>query len=177
MIPLFLQIIVESHLLASSLSKVLERSILLTWGQHFTTSNLQFGFKSGYSTTLCTGALKAIISHYLNSGSRVHACFIDASKAFDVVNHRILFEKLLSRRMPKPLICLLLQWHKSQQLCVRWMCRSSTYFQVSNGMQQGGGSESYSLHNLYGQSSGISQGQWKRLLLECSLCWCLLLCR
>ncbi len=37
--------------LASSLSKVLEWSILLTWNDYFCTSELQFGFKSGFSTT------------------------------------------------------------------------------------------------------------------------------
>ena len=31
------------------------------------------------------------------------------------------------------------------------------------------GSKSHSFYDLYGQSSGISRGQWKRLLLEHSL--------
>ncbi len=44
--------------LASSLSKVLEWSILLTWKQYFATSDLQFGIKTGFSTTLCTGVMK-----------------------------------------------------------------------------------------------------------------------
>ena len=65
--------------LASSLSKVMEWSILLTWELFFTTSDLQFGFKSGFSTTLCTGVLKAVINRYLNNGSKVYACLIDAS--------------------------------------------------------------------------------------------------
>ena len=68
----------------------------------------------------------------------VYACLIDASKAFDMVYHCILFDKLLERKMPKPLVCLLLNWYKSQQLCVRWMGRFSDYFQVSNGVRQGG---------------------------------------
>jgi len=102
--------------LASSLSKVLEWSILLTWGNYFTTSDLKFD----YLTTLCTGVMKAIISCYLNSDSRVHACFIDASKAFDMVNHLILFEQLQSRGIPKPLIRLLYSGTSlDQQLCVR----------------------------------------------------------
>ena len=56
--------------LASSLSKVLEWSILFSWSQFFTTSDLQFGFKSGFSTTLCTGVLKAVINRYLCSDHR-----------------------------------------------------------------------------------------------------------
>ena len=119
--------------LASSLSKVMEWSILLTWELFFTTSDLQFGFKSGFSTTLCTGVLKAVINRYLNNGSKVYACLIDASKAFDLVDHQILFDKLLERGTPKPVVRLLLRWYKSQQLCIRWMGRSSEYFKVTNG--------------------------------------------
>ena len=124
--------------LASSLSKVLEWSILLTWNCLFSTSNLQFGFKSGYSTILCSGVLKAVANHYLSKGSKVYACLIDASKAFDTVDHGILFQKLLDRNMPKPLVRLLLQWYKSQQLSVRWLGQSSSRFQVTNGVRQGG---------------------------------------
>ena len=56
--------------LASSLSKILEWSILTTWSDYFTTSDLQFGFKSGCSTTLCTGVMKTVINWYLNKGSK-----------------------------------------------------------------------------------------------------------
>ena len=48
-------------------------------------SQLQFGFKPGLSTTMCTGVLKAVVSRYLHGGSNVYGCLIDASKAFDTV--------------------------------------------------------------------------------------------
>ena len=44
--------------LAPNLSKVLERCILQTYSSSFITSDLQFGFKPGFSTDLCTGVLK-----------------------------------------------------------------------------------------------------------------------
>ena len=50
----------------------------------------QFGFKSGSSTPLCTGIVKCIVSKYLHNGSSVLGCFLDASKAFDMVDHRII---------------------------------------------------------------------------------------
>ena len=106
--------------------------------EFFSTSDLQFGFKSGFSTTLCTGVLKAVINRYLNGGSKVYACLIDASKAFDLVDHSVLFKKLLQRNMPKPLVRFLLRWYKSQHLRIRWMGKSSDCFQVSNGVRQGG---------------------------------------
>ena len=82
--------------------------------------------------------MKSVINRYLNKGSKVYACLIDASKAFDTVDHGILFSKLLERRMPKPIVRLLLQWYKSQKLCVRWLGKSSDHFEVSNGVRQGG---------------------------------------
>lgn len=74
----------------------------------FFTSDLQFGFKKGFSTTLCTGLLKNTISRYVHRGSSVFGCFLDASKAFDLVAHDILFKRLIDRKLPIPLIGLLL---------------------------------------------------------------------
>ena len=93
---------------ASSLSNVLDWSILLAW-EFFATSDLQFGFKSAFSITLCTGIMKAVINCYLNKGSslytvndssKLYAQLIDVSKAFDLVDHFILFDKLLERNIP-----------------------------------------------------------------------------
>ena len=41
--------------LASSVSKIIELLICTKYTSHFYTSSLQFGFKAGCSTTLCTG--------------------------------------------------------------------------------------------------------------------------
>ena len=56
---------------------------------HFSTSSLQFGFKAGCSTTLCTGVVKNVVSHYIHRRSAVMWCFLDASKAIDLVNQHI----------------------------------------------------------------------------------------
>ena len=98
--------------LAPALSKALEWSILLLY--HFTTSDLQFGLKKGMSTALCTGFIKNVVSKFAHNGSSVFGCFLDASKAFDCVNHDILFSKLMERGIPPILNRFPLSWYKSQ---------------------------------------------------------------
>ena len=39
---------------------------------------------------MCTGVLKNVVSRHINRGSSVLECFLDASKAFDLVNHEVL---------------------------------------------------------------------------------------
>ena len=57
--------------LASTLSKLIEHVILLNYGNLLHSSHLQFGFKAGSSTTLCSALMK---SRYINNGSNVLGC-------------------------------------------------------------------------------------------------------
>ena len=63
--------------LASSVSKILERVLLSKYIERVILSNcssnpLQFGFnKPDYSTTLCTGIVKNVVSCYIYNGSAV----------------------------------------------------------------------------------------------------------
>ena len=57
--------------LAPTLSKVLEWCILILYSDTLVTSGLQFGFKKGHSTTLCSGLLKSVASYYVSKGSPV----------------------------------------------------------------------------------------------------------
>ena len=124
--------------LASTLSKILEWCILLDYSHFLVTSDFQFGFKNGSSTALCTGVLKQIVAKYIHNGSPVFACFLDASKAFDLVRHDILFDLLVSRGLPLPVVRLLRSWYSTQNLSVRWRNALSSPFTVSNGVRQGG---------------------------------------
>ena len=124
--------------LASSISKILEHLILTKFSSYLHTSPLQFGFKPGFSTSLCTGVVKNIISRYIHNCSSVHGCFLDASKAFDLVDHGILFQKLIDRGLPLAIIRFLSSWYSSQMMRVRWDKSLSNSFSVSNGVRQGG---------------------------------------
>ena len=106
--------------LVSNLSKVLDKCILLRHPTCFNTSDLQFGFKPGFSTEFCTGVIKSVLAKYLHNGSKVFRCFLDASKAFDRVNHALLFRLLLKRNLPSVVLRLLLSWYKQQTLSICW---------------------------------------------------------
>ncbi len=74
----------------------------------------------------------------MQRGSRVYGCFLDASKAFDLVDHDILFKKLIARNMPLVITRVLLAWYRDQRMYVRWNNTLSQPFPVSNGVRQGG---------------------------------------
>ena len=63
----------------------------------------------------------------------VYGCFLDASKAFNLVDHHILVSKL---GLPAPILCFLLGWCRSQQMRVHWNSCMSDSFSVSNGVRQ-----------------------------------------
>ena len=123
--------------LASSVRKVLERVILSKYEMYVCSNPLQFGFKPGYSTTLCTGIVKNVVSRYIHNGSAVLGCFLDASKAFDMVDHGVLIRTLRDRGLPLPILRFMLSWYATQQMQVCWVSCLSDVFHVSNGVWQG----------------------------------------
>ena len=65
-------------------------------------------------------------------------CFMDASKAFDRVNHWTLFKKLIDRGTPLIFVRIIMQWYTTQKACVRWGSALSDNFLITNGVRQGG---------------------------------------
>ena len=102
------------------------------------THDHQFGFKSKHSTDMCIFTVKSIIKNYIRQNSPVYTYFIDASKAFDRINHWTMFKKLIDCNVPLLIVRILVFWYQMQLVCVKWGKSVSQYFSVANGVRQGG---------------------------------------
>ena len=81
--------------LVTAASKIFEICILEVLEMYLITHDHQFGFKSKHSTDMCIFTVKHIVKYYTRQNSPVYTCFLDASKAFDRVNHWTLFRNLM----------------------------------------------------------------------------------
>ena len=99
---------------------------------------LMFFFLCAVATEMCVFVIKELLRYYMKHGSCMYVAFLDASKAFDRVNHTKLFSKLLKLGVPKWIIKVLVQWYCNQSMCVRWGSAFSDFFLVNNGVRQGG---------------------------------------
>ena len=102
--------------LSSIFGKILDWIILIKEQSSLFSSELQFGFKKGLSTTQCTNSMLVIIDYYNYNKSSVYVLMLDASKAFDRVNYCKLFSELLKRDISPLILRLLLHMYTNQML-------------------------------------------------------------
>ena len=124
--------------LVSVCSKIIESVLLRIIDDYISTHDNQFGFKKSHSTDMCIYALKCTIEYYRLHNSPVYSCYLDASKAFDKVNHWKLFKKLIDRNVTLSVVRILIFWYRNQTFIVKWGSLSSSTFTVCNGVRQGG---------------------------------------
>ena len=123
---------------SSVLLKVLEYAIKKKSEHLLTPNERQFGFKCNSSTQFAGLTLKEIAHKYLQQGSSVYAGFLDISKAFDKVSHKLLLETLYERQFDIGLINLINNWYGKQQVKVRFDGCFSNALLLNNGVRQGG---------------------------------------
>ena len=74
------------------ISKILEKYILENFEKYLKSSDKQFGFKKNIDCCHTIYSLRSV-DYFVDNGSTVNLCSLDVSKAFDKVNHFVLFSK------------------------------------------------------------------------------------
>ena len=79
------------------------------------------------------------VKYFNDPNSNVYVASLDASKAFDGVNHFKLFTTLVQTGLPKSVVDIIINWYSKLSATVRWNGQNSTSsFPVLSGVRQGG---------------------------------------
>ncbi|CAG9131273.1 unnamed protein product [Plutella xylostella] len=134
--------------LATILAKVFDALLNVHLQNHLVLHGNQFGFRPNLSTESAILSLKHTVRYYTDRQTPVYACFLDLSKAFDLVSYDILWGKLTDIDLPHELVTIFQYWYSHQVNNVRWAGVISESFGMECGVRQGG-LTSPSLFNLY----------------------------
>src|ERR1700690_652683 len=124
--------------LSPVISKVFESLLLLKYSERMKTDDLQFGFKKGIGCSNAIFALRQVVEYFNDRGSNVYIASLDASKAFDRVNHFQLFVILMKMGLPPSFVNIIVNWYSKLFVVIRWNGYNSTPLSVLSGVRQGG---------------------------------------
>ena len=102
--------------ISSVCSKILERIILDRIERYVVITDNQVGFKRCHSTETSIFLLKEILQYFKRNDTTSFLCFMDASKAFDRINHGKLLNILQEYDIPPYILRILDFWLSHQQL-------------------------------------------------------------
>ena len=113
-------------------------------------SDVQAGFRKGRGTRDQIANIRWITEKAREFQKNIYFCFIDYGKAFDCVDHNILWKILKEIGIPDHLTCLLRNLYTRQKETVRTGHGTTDWFQIGKGARQGC-ILSPSLFNLYAE--------------------------
>ena len=124
-------------------------------------SENQAGFRKGRGTRDHIANLRWIMETSREYQKKLYMCFIDYSKAFDCVDHHILWRVLEEMGIPVHIIMLLKTLYENQEATVRTEFGDTDWFVIMKGVRQGCILSPY-LFNLYSEyiirKAGIDEG-------------------
>lgn len=125
----------------SCIDKIIERYIGDELNKYLYDNNIinsrQFGFQRNKSTTQLLRLFTDEINKYLNNKNHVLAVFIDFSKAFDVLNFNMLFNKLIKCGIQGPLLELIKNYHCNRYTTVKVTNLNGNLMPTDSGTAQG----------------------------------------
>ena len=127
----------RSIAISSLVLKLLDWVFVLLFGDKLKLDDLQFAYQPGASTTMCTWSAIETVGYFLRNGSEVFSCLMDMTKAFDLVQHSLLFQKLICAGIPRIFIRIIVFIYMFQFANVRWSGVYSDFFSLCNGVRQG----------------------------------------
>ena len=117
-------------------------SILNNRPMKFTIENnilkCQLGFLPGNRTSDAHIIIHKLVRKYCHkNNSRIYGCFIDFSKAFDMIPREILFNKLLNYNIKGNFFNVIKNIYTNDKACIKIGGQSTEYFKVNQGVRQG----------------------------------------
>ena len=99
---------------------------------------MQYGFSQDRGCQKALLSVECIVNYFTSRDSPVYMSALDASKAFDKVNHYSLFISLMNIKIPLPYLRIIVYWHLHLKGLVRWNGCFSCIFEIKSGIRQGG---------------------------------------
>ena len=135
--------------LSPIVSKLFELLLLDLYSAKLLSDDLQFGFKKNLGCSNAIFALQQTIQYFNDRSSNVYVASLDASKAFDRINHFKLFSTLYKRGLPVVFIHVIMNWYSKLTVVVKWHDNIvSAPLKIYSGVRQGG-ILSCGLFNIY----------------------------
>ena len=97
----------------------------------------QAGFRPGTGTRNQILNLKMVIEKCREHNKKLYLCFIDYSKAFDMVDHNILWRNMSDMGFPQHIVLLLKTMYEEQKAAVRTSYGLTEWFGIGQGVRQG----------------------------------------
>ena len=99
--------------------------------------DVQDGFRKGRGSRDQIANIRWIMEKAREFQENIYFCFIDYAKAFDCVDHNILWKILKKMRIPDHLTCVLRNLYAGQEATVRTGHGTTDWFQIGKGVCQG----------------------------------------
>ncbi|CAC5363398.1 unnamed protein product [Mytilus coruscus] len=132
----------------SALGKIFEYAILDKMTElNNNQSELQFGFTKGLSPIMAALLVSEGIVHAKQQDMTMFLATLDSQKAFDVVHHMILLEKLFCE-VPLDICKVVKDLYSNMSLKIKWNNYISKQFPIHQGVRQGGVLSTH-LYKLY----------------------------